>query len=275
MTKSNYENFPVASYLIPKSKRNFIYSIYAFARTADNIADSVYLKPEDKTDKLDFMEDLLLNYEDYDDTLDIHFRNIFTALHNTIRELDLRKDDLLNLLKAFKHDVYVSRYDKYEDIMDYAENSANPVGRLVLRVFGYDYETDEHMFVLSDKICSALQFANFWQDVSVDLRLNRIYIPSEMMNKYGYKEEDLYLRIENDNFKKVMKDLVDRADRMFTEGKELVNLLNGRLRMEIKATVKGGMKVLELIRLSNYKVLSSRVKLSKTDKAKILFTSVF
>lgn len=235
----------------------------------------MYLKPEDKTDKLEFMEDLLLNYDDYDESLDIHFRNIFSALHATINQLDLRKDDLINLLKAFKHDVCINRYNKFEDIMAYSENSANPVGRLVLRVFGYDYEKDCEMFALSDKICSALQFANFWQDVSVDLKMNRVYIPNDIMEKYGYNMDDLFQRIENDKFKKLMKELVDRTENMFIEGNKLTGMLKGRLRMEIKATIKGGMKILDLIKLLNYKVLSNRVKLSKQDKAKILLTSLF
>ncbi len=226
-------------------------------------------------DKLEFMEDLLLNFGDYDDNLEMHFRNIFVALHDTIKKLNLRSDDLLNLLKAFKQDVNVNRYERFDDILGYSENSANPVGRLVLRVFDYDYEKDKHMYALSDKICSALQFTNFWQDIAVDLRMSRIYIPTEIMDKYGYSVDDLYLKVENEKFKKVMKDLVDRTEQMFIEGNELTGLLKGRLKMEIKATVKGGMKILELIKESKYKVLSDRVKLSKSDKIKILVTSIF
>ncbi|MFZ4591690.1 MAG: squalene synthase HpnC [Ignavibacteria bacterium] len=275
LTKSNYENFPVASYFVPKNKRKYIFSIYAFARTADNIADSIYLKPADKMEKLEFMEDLLLNFGDYDDTLDMHFRNIFVALHDTINLLNLRNDDLLNLLKAFKQDAVKNRYDKYEDILNYSDNSANPVGRLVLRVFDYDYEKDKNLYKFSDYICSALQLTNFWQDISVDLKMNRVYIPIEIMDKYGYSLDDLYLKVENDKFRKVMKDLVDRTEQMFLNGRELTDHLKGRLRMEIKATVQGGMKILDLIKDSNYKVLSSRVKLSKIDKIKIMTTSVF
>jgi len=275
LTKSNYENFPVASYFIPKSKRKYIFSIYAFARTADNIADSKYLMPEEKTYKLEYMEDLLLNFGNYDDSLDLHFKNIFTALHDTIKQLELRNDDLLNLLKAFKQDVKVNRYEKFDDILSYSAISANPVGRLVLRIFGYDYEKHNDLYKLSDKICSALQFANFWQDVSVDLKINRVYIPIEVMSKHDYSLDDLYLKSETDKFKKVIKELVEMTEQLFTEGGELTKYLNGRLKVEIKATVKGGMKVLGLIKKSNYKVLSQRVKLSKTDKAKILLTSIF
>jgi len=226
-------------------------------------------------EKLEFMEDLLLNFGDYDDTLDMHFRNIFVALHDTINLLNLRNDDLLNLLKAFKQDAVKNRYNKYEDILNYSDNSANPVGRLVLRVFDYDYEKDKNLYKFSDYICSALQLTNFWQDISVDLKMNRVYIPIEIMDKYGYSLDDLYLKVENDKFRKVMKDLVDRTEQMFLNGRELTDHLKGRLRMEIKATVQGGMKILDLIKDSNYKVLSSRVKLSKIDKIKIMTTSVF
>jgi squalene synthase HpnC len=221
------------------------------------------------------MEDLLLNFDAYDDTLDMHFRNIFTALHDTIGKLRLRKEDLLNLLSAFKQDVEVNRYANFSDILDYSDRSANPVGRLVLRVFEYDYEKDKRLYDLSDKICTALQLANFWQDVSLDLRINRVYIPVDIMEKYDYRLEDLYLKVENDKFKRVVEELVYMTEELFIEGKELNKYLNGRLKMEIKATVKGGMKVLELIRNSNYKVLSHRVKLSKGDKLKILVSSLF
>jgi phytoene/squalene synthetase len=179
------------------------------------------------------------------------------------------------LLKAFKQDVTVNRYEKFDDILAYSDISANPVGRLVLRIFGYDYEKHKNMYKLSDKICSALQFANFWQDVSVDLKINRVYIPTEIMDRNNYRLEDLYLKVETDKFKKVIKELVDRTEQLFMDGNELTKFLDGRLKIEIKATVKGGMKILDLIKKSNYKVLSTRVKLSKADKVKILMTSIF
>ena len=155
---------------------------------------------------------------------------------------------------------------KFDDILDYSSKSANPVGHLVLSIFGYDYEKHNNLYKLSDNICTALQFANFWQDVSVDLRMNRVYIPTEIMDKQNYHLEDLYLKVENDKFKRIMMELVDKTEQLFVEGKSLPGLLNGRLKMEINAVIKGGMKILDLIRESNYKVLSDRVKLSKRDK---------
>ncbi|MDD5361602.1 MAG: squalene synthase HpnC [Ignavibacteria bacterium] len=275
MTKSNYENFPVASYFIPKKKRKYIYSIYAFARTGDNIADSVYLKPQEKLGKLEQMAELL---NDFDETMfkdDLHFRNIYTALLDTINTLHINKDDLLNLLKAFSQDCEKSRYDNWEELLEYSKYSANPVGRLVLQIFGYSYEKNKEMFILSDYVCTALQLANFWQDVSRDLKMNRIYIPFDEMKKCGYSIEQLLERIESDNFKKLIGKLVDDTYMLFQKGKPLTKMLKGRLRIEIKAIIAGGTAILKMIEKMNYKVLSRRVKISSYQKILIGVKAIF
>jgi phytoene/squalene synthetase len=205
----------------------------------------------------------------------MHFKNVYTALTDTIETSKIDKNDLKNLLIAFKQDVSKKMYRNFDELLDYSKYSANPVGHLVLQVFGYDKEKNKDMFGLSDYVCSGLQFANFWQDVSLDLKLNRVYVPLDTMEKYQYNLQDLYTKVENDKFKRVMKELADITEDMFTKGKDLPKLLKGRLKLEIAATINGGMKVLELIRKSNYKVLSYRVKLSKTDKFKILLSSFF
>lgn len=220
------------------------------------------------------MEDMLDNFQEYE-KVDMHFKNVYTALTDTIEISKIDKNDLKNLLIAFKQDVSKKMYKNFDELLEYSKYSANPVGHLVLQVFGYNKDTNKEMFDLSDSVCSALQFANFWQDVSLDLKLNRVYVPLDTMEKYQYNLQDLYTKLENDKFKKIMKELVDTTEEMFNKGKDLPKLLNGRLRMEIAATINGGMKVLELIRKSNYKVLSYRVKLSKTDKFKILLSSLF
>lgn len=220
------------------------------------------------------MEDMLDNFEQYE-KVDMHFKNVYTALTDTIELTNIDKNDLKNLLIAFKQDVSKKMYQNFDELLEYSKYSANPVGHLVLQVFGYSRSINKDIFDLSDNICSALQFANFWQDVSLDLKLNRVYIPLDTIEKYNYKLQDLYTKVENDRFKKVMKELVDITEEMFNKGKDLPGLLNGRLRLEIAATIYGGMKVLELIRKSNYKVLSYRVKLGKTDKFKILLSSFF
>lgn len=252
-----------------------MYSIYAFARTADNIADSIYLKPQEKIDKLEEMGELVERYDADRLKGDLHFTSVFTALHDTIDKLSLNKQDLLDLLTAFKQDAVKNHYDSFEDIINYSKYSANPVGRLVLSVFGYDREKHRNLYELSDKICTALQLANFWQDVSRDLKMNRIYVPREKMEKYHYDRDLLYERVENDNFKRMMSELVEETEKLFTEGKKLPSHLKGRLKFELRAIISGGRSVLKFIRRINYKVLSKRVKLGKFKKLQIAFKSIF
>lgn len=229
--------------------------------------------PDDKLSKLEFMEEMLENFEEYE-KVDMHFKNIFTALYDTIENSGIEKNDLRNLLIAFKQDVSKKTYKDFNELFEYSKYSANPVGHLVLQVFGYNKDTNKEMYEYSDYICSALQFTNFWQDVSLDLKLNRVYIPLRIMDKQKYGIEELYNKVENDKFKRIMKELVDETEQIFLKGKELPKMLKGRLKLEISATVKGGMSILNLIRKSNYKVLSYRVKLRKTDKFKILISTL-
>lgn len=276
MAKSNYENFPVASFFIPKSKRKFLHSIYAFARTADNIADSRYLDPDDKLLKLSYMRNYLeMDSENILKLQDVHFRNVFLALEDTIRSLSINRKEFILLLTAFEQDAVKSRYDKYDDIIKYSEFSANPVGHLVLNVFGYDEVNNEKLFTLSDKICTGLQLANFWQDVSLDLKINRIYLPKDLIESFKYSYDELYLRIENDNFKNMMAHLVNETQEMFRIGRELPENLHGRLKYELKAIICGGESILNMIKEINYKVLSRRVKLSKKNKIGILMKALF
>lgn len=220
------------------------------------------------------MEELLFGKKKYDN-LDVHFKSIFTALHDTIDKTKIDKEDLKSLLTAFKQDVNKNRYGSFEELLEYSKYSADPVGSLVLQLFGYEKNRDIKLFDFSNKICSALQFANFWQDVSLDLEINRVYIPLKNMEIHRFTVDDLYAKVESDNFKKLMKELVDETENMFNEGKELPNYLNGTLKVEISATIRGGMKILDLIRNNNYKVLSHRVKLSKGNKLSILLKSLF
>lgn len=206
---------------------------------------------------------------------EVHFRNVFYALEDTTRALGIHKIEFSKLLTAFEQDAVKNRYDSYEEILRYSDNSANPVGHLVLKVFGYDESEDEELFRLSDEICTGLQLANFWQDVSRDLKINRIYLPKDLMDVYKYTYEELYLKIENDNFKKMMAHLVNETEKMFQKGRELPLKLNGRLKLELKAIINGGEKVLDMIKNINYKVLSKRVSISKAGKLGILWKALF
>lgn len=268
---SHYENFPVGSLLIPVKKRKYIYSIYAFARTADDIADSNKICQDEKIKKLNEFENELRKTENKKlELLNPETENIFIALSDTAEELKIPLQEFRNLLFAFKQDAVKQRYDNFEDLISYSENSANPIGHCVLYVFGYNPVSDKECFSFSDKICTALQLTNFWQDVSPDLKINRVYIPNDIMNEFGYNYNLLFDKIENDNFRLMIKYLVDKTKAIFDEGKVIVNIVSGRLKLEIKVTIEGGMEILNKIEEINYNVLTKRVTINNFDKIKLL-----
>lgn len=267
----HYENFPVGSLLIPKSKRKFIYSIYAFARTADDIADSSKLDEKTKLKKLyEFENELNKSLNSEFDRLIPETENIFIALYDTVNALNIPADELRNLLTAFRQDAVKQRYKNFSELVQYSEYSANPVGHLVLFIFNYDRSADSEAFRYSDKVCTALQLTNFWQDVSEDLKLNRVYIPEDIMKEYNYSYEMLFRKEENDDFLKMMKALIDRTRIIFADGRKILNHVKGRLRLELKATISGGEEILNKIESMNYRVLSRRVKISNYDKLRII-----
>ena len=271
LTLSHYENFPVGSLLIPSNKRKYIYSIYAFARTADDIADSEIYSKEEKLKLLDGYENELINIElKRPVSVNNETRNIFAALSNTTEELKIPLSEFKDLLTAFRQDAVKQRYNDFDELLNYSVFSANPIGHLVLYVFGYDPGKDEKCFAYSDKICTALQLTNFWQDVSVDLKIGRIYIPERTMTEFNFNEKMLFDKTENDDFRKMMKHLTGRTKVLFEEGRKITDYVNGRLKYEHRATIAGGMEILSKIEKINYNVLSQRVAISNLDKLKIL-----
>lgn len=271
LAKKHYENFPVGSLLIPSDKRKYIYSIYAFARTADDIADSDILSQAEKLKLLNEYENELTNLElNKSSPGNDDIRNIFAALSNTIKELNIPIQEFRDLLTAFKQDAVKERYDDFDELLNYSHYSADPIGHLVLYVFGYNQVKDKKCFEYSEKVCTALQLTNFWQDVSVDLKIGRIYIPGNTMKEFNYNEKMLFDKTENNDFRKVMNNLSERTKILFDEGSKITELVRGRLKYELKATIAGGMEILRKIEKINYNVLSQRVTISKTDKIKIL-----
>ena len=276
LAKEHYENFPVGSMLVPKEKRKYVHSIYAFARTADDIADSCSLDEKRKLEGLNLLEhELDMVYEGKADEVSADNLRFLRSLYRTKEDLNIPEAEFKDLLTAFKQDSVKNRYGTFDELLRYSSFSANPIGHLVLYVFGYDRERDEKLFGYSDKICTALQLTNFWQDVSRDLEIDRVYIPAEVMEKHGYSYEQLFAKVENKAFREMIKELTDRTRRIFEEGRELIHGLSGRLKYEIKATYAGGNMILDKIEGIDYGVLSERVKLGKTDKAKILFRTAF
>lgn len=271
IAKEHYENFPIASFFIPKEKRKYIYSIYAYARAADDFADEVGIGDKEKRLKLLDEWNSKLNNTGNGNASE----PVFIALKQTMKDCDIPKKPLENLLKAFKQDVIKNRYIDFDEVLQYCVNSANPVGRLVLMVFGIH---DEKYFMLSDKICTALQLTNFWQDVEIDMKKDRIYIPLEEMKSYGYSEKDLCDRIYNDNFIKLMKFQVERTEKLFKEGKALIKLISEnpgtiKLARELKLIWLGGMEILKSIKKADYNIFKYRPEITFWDKLKLFYRS--
>lgn len=276
IAKQHYENFPVGSILVPKKKRNYVWSIYAFARYADDIADSEDDSPEVKLTKLNTLDKELDDiYSGNFDGIRDNTAKFLISLWKTKEDLSIPKQEFSDLLTAFKQDSVKQRYETFDELLEYSRYSANPIGHLVLYVFGYHPNTDKLMYQRSDDICTALQLTNFWQDVSVDLEMGRIYIPAQIILKYGYSYDEMHKKIEDDRFVKIMKELVDKTELIFNSGAHLIPDLKGRLKLEIKATYLGGNRILKMIKDINYKVLSERVKLTKSDTISIFTRTLF
>lgn len=266
LTQAHYENFPVGSLLVPKRLRKHLYSIYAFARTADDFADEGY-----ETSGLTETQRLAA-LQDWQQKLEHCFAGkadhpIFIALAATVKELNLPITLLSDLLLAFKQDVVKSRYANFDEVLDYCTRSANPVGRLILLLFEY---RDERLHQLSDHICTALQLANFWQDVSVDIRKDRIYLPRDEMQQFGVTVEDLREARFSNQFAELLKFQVDRTWELFRQGRELPELVSGRLKYELRLTWFGGANILKQIEALRYNTLNQRPVNSRFDKLRLL-----
>lgn len=279
LAKSHYENFPVGL-VVPRKMQPHVHAVYAFARIADDFADEGYTsepsKPvttptEPKTESerlaaLNDWEDQLL----HPDRKDLH--PIFPAVHDTLEKLQVPISLFTDLLSAFKQDVVKRRYENFNEVLDYCRRSANPVGRLVLLLHG---QRSEEKMIWSDHICTALQLANFWQDVSVDLLKDRIYLPLEDLHQFGITEKDLFEKNESENYQKLLKFQVERTQSIFDQGKALYESLPFPMSWEIRFTWMGGTTILKKIHDLDYKTLSTRPKLSKFDFVSLAIRSLF
>jgi squalene synthase HpnC len=265
LTRDHYENFPVASLMVAREKRPYVCSIYSFARIADDYADEPGMTMAERIDSLTEWEEQLA------DSYRGHAHHpVFIALRETVNRFDMPVELFQDLLRAFRSDVTTHRYETFEEVLGYCENSANPIGRLMLLLFNY---RSEATMELSDSICTALQLTNFWQDVSVDLEKDRVYIPLNDIREFGYSEEELFQRRNSPAFKDLMCFLIDRTQQMFREGKPLLSEVGRDLRMELRLTWNGGMKILNKIEQGEYDVLTRRPALTILDKASILISS--
>jgi squalene synthase HpnC len=259
ITRGHYENFPVGSALVPRELRRHFFSIYAYSRSADDMADEGTVPVEERIAMLD----------DWERKLEGAYRGeaehpIFIALAETVRERSIPIEPLRDLLKAFRMDARGAGFANTTELLYYCYHSANPVGRLVLHLFGM--HNDERR-TYSDKICTALQMANFWQDVSIDVPRGRINIPRESIDYFGYSMEELRAGVFNDNFKEMMAYHVDHAMNQFQHGYPLMKSIPlKRLRSELGLVYLGGVRILHKIKALEYNVLETRPKLKLSDK---------
>ena len=258
LVRGHYENFPVGSRLAPRRLRPHVHAVYAFARVADDFAD----EGPDGVGRLERLDD-------WERRLDGCLSGdadhpVFVALAETIRRFDLPDRLLRDLLDAFRQDCRVRRYDRFDGLLAYCRLSANPVGRLVLHLYGH---RDERMLAPSDAICSGLQLANFWQDVAVDLRKDRIYLPAEDRARHGVSEEAVAEGRVDEGFRGLLGELVGRTRRLFEEGRPLLGRVGGGLGLELRVVWLGGMRILDKIEEAGYDVFRRRPVLGASERA--------
>src|SRR5689334_1738226 len=245
MSVGHYENFPVASLLLPAPLREPVAVIYRFARTADDFADEGDDPPERRLEKLNNFTAALERIGAGQVPDDPLFRDVARIVKQHALPLTLFED----LLSAFRQDVAKTRYANYAEVLDYCRRSANPIGRLLLHLFK---QTTESNFQRSDAICSALQIINFWQDVKIDHAKNRVYLPQDEMRRFGVTEDHLRDARCDEAWKQLMAFQCERAKGLMLAGAPLKNSLRGRIRLEIAVTVEGGLRILEKLKRAGY-----------------------
>lgn len=267
--REHYENFPVASALLPSRMRPHVAAVYAFARAADDFADEGSWSAEQRRALIDSWRSRLhasMSSSDQRPPLTgepPHTAAIFVALRHSIASLNLPVGLFEDLLTAFEQDVRVTRYETWDDLLDYCRLSAHPVGRLVLRIASHESPQLDRW---SDAVCAALQLTNFWQDFERDLSHGRLYVPAAIQRLHGASETQL-----RDGFPSVwratIEDVVRRTRAMFEEGASLSSMLRGRLAYEVRATWLGGMRILDKIEDAGFDVRSERPALGVRDAA--------
>ena len=257
LARTHYENFSVASWFLPVRLRQDFFNVYAYCRISDDLGDEVG-DPVASLHLLDQWEDEL------DACYDGSPRHpVFVAMAETVRKHEIPKQTFVDLLTAFRQDQRVTRYSSFEDLIGYCRFSANPVGRLVLYLCGYG---DAERQALSDFTCSALQLANFWQDVSVDYAKGRVYLPLEDLRRFGVSEEDIAQQRNTSAFCDMMRFEVDRARDWFARGLPLVEKVDRELAIDLDLFSRGGLEILNAIEAQGFNVLGRRPAISKPRK---------
>jgi squalene synthase HpnC len=261
LATTHYENFHVASFLLPKRLHRDFYSVYSFCRWADDLGDETGGGEESLRLLAWWREQLARMYAGEAS------HPVFVALRGAVERHGIPEEPFADLIRAFVQDQTVTRYETWDALLDYCRYSANPVGRLVLRLCGY---SDTERAALSDATCTALQLANFWQDVTVDLAKDRVYIPLEALRRRGSGIEDVTGRRATAAFRAAMRDCVDRAQTLFEKGLPLAGMVDRRLSLDLDLFSRGGMRVLDKIRERGYDVLSGRPAITRPDRLRLL-----
>lgn len=265
LAETHYENFHVVSWFLPRRLRPHFQSIYAYCRVSDDLGDEVGNR-----------EQSLALLDLWGSELDACYRGelrhpVFVALAETIRACNIPKEPFADLLVAFRQDQLVTRFPTMQEVLGYCRYSANPVGHLVLYACGY---RDAKRFALSDHTCSALQLANFWQDVRVDYQKDRIYIPREDMDRFGVTEEEISGGEFTPQFRQLMRYEVDYARGMFRAGLPLIGMVDRELAVDLDLFSRGGLEILRAIEQQDYNVLRARPAISKPRKAALLLRAL-
>jgi len=273
LARDHYENFPVASHLIPPRMRPHIAAIYAFARTADDIADEPGMPDAERLQRLEEWGVRLDEAVNTPRTMagEEPASSIFAALSNTIAVCHLPVSLFHDLLSAFRQDVVRQRYETWDDVLDYCRRSANPVGRLVLGVAG---RLTPALADRSDDVCTALQLANFWQDLGRDWDNGRLYVPQADLALAGAREAELNGPHLTAAWKRVIADMVQRTRTLFASGRPVCDGVEGRLRWELRLTWLGGSRILDRIEAAGYDVLHNRPSLGASDAPAIVWQAV-
>jgi len=257
LARSHYENFSVATWFLPKSLRQHFYNVYSYCRISDDLGDET----GDTSASLQLLDE-------WEQELEACYQGsprhpVFVALAGTVRQFNIPKQTFADLLTAFRQDQRVTRYQTFDDLLRYCRYSANPVGHLVLYLGGY---RDDERQRLSDFTCTALQLANFWQDVSPDYEKGRIYLPLEDLRNHGVGESDIAHKNNSAQFIEMMRFEVQRAREWFERGLPLVDQVSRDLAIDIELFSRGGQEILNAIERQNYAVLGNRPAISKARK---------
>jgi squalene synthase HpnC len=257
LARTHYENFSVASWFLPRRLRQHFLNVYAYCRISDDLGDEV----GDTAASLELLDQWQRELDSCYDGSPKH--PVFVALAETVRQFDIPKHEFSDLLTAFRQDQTVTRFETFDDVLAYCHYSANPVGHLVLYLCGY---RDAERQQLSDFTCTALQLANFWQDVGVDYAKDRIYLPLGDLRRFGVTEDDIAHHQNTPAFCAMMKFEVERARDWFRQGLPLVGKVDRELAVDLDLFSRGGMEILNAIEKQNYAVLGNRPAISKSRK---------